>query len=159
MAQKFANRGNVSQIITAHRKRQLRPATYIYILIGTSIISTAFTTLIVTGKIDTGFITRNTMVSSAPIKNTIDFLNEDFAGKRISADEYALFIKDYLIRYDSLPARYKAERITLTSEQVYHTLHDIWPQVSLRTRSRLLVTMPYLETQWKNIGIDLKQRN
>ncbi|MBN1759436.1 MAG: hypothetical protein JW863_14000, partial [Chitinispirillaceae bacterium] len=88
MAKKFADSGSVTNIITTHRKRQIKPAVYIYILIGLSVVSVGFTTLIMTGKVSPGRTIRGAtrLNDAAPIKNSIDLLRDDLIAKKISAD-------------------------------------------------------------------------
>ncbi|MBN1760769.1 MAG: hypothetical protein JW863_20740, partial [Chitinispirillaceae bacterium] len=72
-------------------------------------------------------------------------------------DEYALYLKDYLIRYDSLPAVYKTERSTTPNTEIFRSLFDIWPQVSLRTRAVMLTSMPFLEDKWEAMNLEREQ--
>jgi hypothetical protein len=120
-------------------------------------ISTVFTTLIMTGKIAPGILNPEQGAPAAPIKSTLDLLNDDFTEQKISADQYALFIKDYLIRYDSLPAHYKTSRITINSTEMYAALLTMWPRVNLRTRSDILKIMPFLEQKWQSLNIQAEQ--
>ncbi len=160
MAKKFADSGSVTTIITAHRKRQMKPAVYIYILIGLSVVSTGVTTLIMTGKISVPGSSRRTaaaITESEPVASTITLLQNDLAEKEINADEYVLYLKDYLIRYDSLPGIYKSPRSSTTSTEIYRALFDIWPQVSLRTRATLLKVLPFLEDKWRSMQLERKE--
>jgi hypothetical protein len=155
MAKKFANSGSVTHIITTHRKRRFKPAVYLQILIGLSVISTAFTTLVMTGKIQPvgiGPSARN--ATATPIVNTIDLLREDLAKKEIGIDDYALYMKDYLVHYSALPDKYKTKRSTTGSGELFRELYTVWPQVSLRTRSVILQAMPFLEARWEAMHLE-----
>ena len=159
MAKKFADSGSMTHIITTHRKRKFKPAVYIYILIGLAVVSTGLTTLIMTGRIAPGRTIRGAtrLEDSAPIKNSIDLLRDDLAAKKISVDDYVLYLKDYLIRYDSLPAGYKTSRSSTTNTEIFRALFDIWPQVSLRTRAVMLKSMPFLEAKWEALKFEREQ--
>lgn len=160
MAKKFADSSSVTNIITAHRKRQVKPAVYIYILIGLSVVSTSVTTLIMTGKISVPGTSRRSaaaVTDSEPVKSSIALLRSDLGEKKISPDDYVLYLKDYLIRYDSLPGIYKSARSSTTGTEVYQALFDIWPQVTLRTRATMLKTMPFLEDKWSDLQLERKE--
>ena len=160
MAKKFADSSSVTTIITAHRKRQVKPAVYIYILIGLSVVSTGVTTLIMTGKISTPGSSRRSataLADSAPVKSSLALLQNDLEEKKISPDEYVLYLKDYLIRYDSLPEIYKSTQSSTTSTEVYQALFAIWPQVALRTRATMLKAMPFLEDKWRAMQLERKE--
>ena len=154
MAKKFADSGSVTSIITTHRKRQFKPATYIYILIGLSVVTTGLTTLIMTGNISPALIGKAAQAPVVPQKNSIDLLRDDLNLNKIGPDDFALYLKDYLIRYDSLPDTYKTARSSTTNTEIYQALFDIWPQVSLRTRANMLTMMPYLEKQWEAMQLE-----
>jgi hypothetical protein len=154
MAKKFADSSSVTHIITTHRKRRIKPAIYIYVLIGLSVITTGFTTLLMTGRISPALINKAVLISAAPVKNSIDLLRDDLIRKKIGPDDYVLYLKDYLIRYDSLPDIYKTARASTASSEIYRALFDIWPQVSLRTRATMLTMMPHLETTWEAMQLE-----
>ncbi len=152
MARKFADSGSVEQIIVRHRKSRIRPAFFIYILIGLSVISTGITTLVMTGKIDPGLPGRE-IGGEIPKKNSLDLLREDLESRRISPDQYALYITDYLIHFGSFPDRYKTGRISVTSGEMFRALHAVWPKVSLHTRSSIFSMIPHLESRWSKDGL------
>lgn len=158
MAKKFADSGSVTHIITSHRKRRFKPAVYIYILIGLSVVSTGLTTLIMTGNIAPELTGRSAgQTTGIALTNSIDLLRDDLIQKKIGPDDYVLFLKDYLIRYDSLPEAYKTNRSSTTNSEIYRALFDIWPQVSLRTRANILKIMPYLEKKWEAMQLERKE--
>ena len=155
MARKFADSGTVSNIITTHRKQRIKPAVYVYILVGLSVISTAFTALVMTEKIPSGLIGGNKQQGKVvPVINTVDLLRADLAKKEIGIDDYALYIKDYLVHYGSLPDRYKTERSSTNSNELFRELYTVWPEVSLRSRAVILNDMPFLEARWEALQLE-----
>ena len=157
MAKKFADSGSVTDIITSYRKRKIKPVFYVYAFIILSVISTSITVLVMSGTIAPELTGKGSVTAAPPVRNSIDLLREDLVRKKIGPDEYVLYLKDYLIRYDSLPAVYKTERSTTTSREIYRSIFDIWPKVSLHTRANLLKSMPYLETKWKALHFERPQ--
>jgi hypothetical protein len=147
MAKKLADGGGVEKVITIHRRRRIKTMRYVYITIALSVVSTSITYLVMTGTIAPGLIGPAAETLVAPVKSPIDLLKEDLAAKEIGPDHYALYLKDYLIHYGALPDRYKVTECGTTSTEIYRALYDIWPQVSLRTRSNLLKMLPPLEQQ------------
>lgn len=158
MARKFADR-SVATIITTHRKRQFKPAPYIYILIALSVISTVFTFLVMTEKIPSGFIGKGAQQTEAvTVTNTIDLLREDLAKKEIGIDEYALYIKDFLVHYSTLPDKYKTARSSTSSSELFRELFTVWSQVSLRSRAVILNDMPFLEARWEALQLEREEK-
>lgn len=153
MAKKFANTTTVEARIIANRKRRRQKPVYIYIVIGVAVVTTLLSTLINTGVITPPQLTDQ--AASAPARRTvIDHLLQEFADKKINADQYALYLKDYLVNYKSFPEEYKSDSIySVSSSVIIKALYDIWPQVSLRTRAILLKKMPFIEDRWRKAGL------
>jgi hypothetical protein len=154
MAKKLADGNGVAKVITTHRKRRLQTMKYVYIALALSVVSTTITYFVMTGKIAPGLTGANEVVVAVPEKTSLDLLNDDLTAKKIGPDQYALFIRDYLIRYDSLPAVYQVPFSGLTSGEVYRALYNIWPKLSLRTRSDLLREMPFLANKWEKFAVE-----
>jgi len=149
MAKKFADRGSVEQIIIRHRKRGLRSGKTLFIIIAATVIS-----LVVTGLFTVGIVEPPQVLKSAPepavvVHNSLDILKADLAAAVINPDQFALYCKDYLNRYDSLPSKYQTPFSTTTSEEVYDAIADVWVTLQLRTRQRLLADLPTIETVQK----------
>jgi hypothetical protein len=154
MAKKLANAGGVEKVITTYRRRRIEPMKYVYIAIAVSALSTTFTYLVMTGRVAPGLMENETAAPVAPVKSMLDLLNDDLAAKSVGPDQYALYLRDFLIRYDSLPERYKPSGSGLTSEQVYAAMYAVWPRVSLRTRGDLLKTIPFLAERWDRMRVE-----
>ena len=145
MAKKLADGGSVEKTIIIHRKRRIKTMKYVYIAIALSVISTSFTYLVMTGRLFPGLVNTYTSEAVLPEKSALDLLNDDLEMRKIGPDQYALYLRDFLIRYDSLPNVYKSPGSLITSDQIYRALFTIWPQVSLRTRASLVKEIPHLE--------------
>jgi len=158
MAKKFANTGTVEAKIIASRRRRRQKPLYIYIFLGTAIVTTTLSTLISSGVITpTPIVNKN--IPPLPSKTVIDLLSKDLADKKINADQFALYLKDYLVNYNAFPAEYKSGEIySVTSDVTVKALYDIWPQVSLRTRATLLKTMPFIEDRWREAGLTANRK-
>lgn len=153
MVKKLADGKAIEESIITFRKRHLNPITYLYILIGTSILSLLITISVTTGKVSLPGLTKE--INPPPLppeKSTLELLNEDLANEKISPDFYAVYIVKYLTQYDSLPEQYKTKRITLTSDNYYMALSEIWTKLSMRTRQNLLKNVPYLESKIKEFS-------
>jgi len=158
MARKLADGDGVGQIITAYRKRRIKPMKYVYTGIALSVVSMSATWLVMTGRVTPpGFVERHPAIAVAPVKNTVDLLNEDLAMDSISPDRYAIYLEYCLIGYGLLPDRYKTPDADVGSEELMLALYDIWPRVTLRTRSKLLADMPFIERRWERFTVERKK--
>jgi len=75
-----------------------------------------------------------------PLQLLTDAFNKD----SISADEYALHLRDLLVRYDSLPVKYRTERPAIRSTDVYSSIVNIWTKLGNKTRIILIKDFPDL---------------
>jgi hypothetical protein len=147
MAKKFADHGSVEQIIIRHRKKLLRSSKTLYIIIAATVVSMILTGLFTVGIIQPPVQTKENGPVVMKVRNSLDILLEDLDAKKISPDEFVLYCKDYLIRYDSLPDRYKTPFSITSSSEVYGVIVDVWPKLSLRTRQVMLKNLPRIETE------------
>lgn len=145
MAKKFADRGAVEQIIVRHRKKMLRSSRTLYIIAAVTIASMIMTGLVTVGVIEPPEVLQKKADEHAVIVNSIDLFRADLSSGVLSPDQFVMMCKLYLVRYDSLPAKYKTKISTTTRDEVYGAIADVWPQVSLRTRERLLRDLPYIK--------------
>lgn len=153
MAKKFANKGNVEHIIHTHRKRRFNPMKYVYLFVGLSVLSPPLTFLLMTGKIMPGVFTPENTATKEKVPTAVDLMRQDFTEKKIGADQFALYLRDYLIHYSTLPSHYKAGA-SATSSDTYRELNAIWEQVSLRTRTHLIESLPHLDRTWDKLGLN-----
>lgn len=149
MAKKFADRGSVEQIIIRHRKRGLRSRKVLFFIVAAMVVTMALTALFTAGVLEPPSMLTGAGEPVVEVHNSLDILKADLAAEVISSDLFVLYCKDYLNRYDSLPAKYQTDFSTTTSEEVYTAIADVWATVSLRTRQLLLQELPAIETVQK----------
>ncbi len=157
MAKKLADGGSVEKTIILHRRRHIRTANYIYLAVALSVISTGITYLLMTGRIGAGLTGNDSGLQTTFAKNTIDLLNDDLASGKISTDQYAIYLMNFLIRYDSLPDIYKPGKTFVTSDQVYRALFAVWPKISPQIRTFIMKEMPFLERKWEIYKVEQHQ--
>jgi hypothetical protein len=158
MAKKFANAENVEQKIIAIRKRRIKKAPLLYVAIGVTVVSLLLSTLATIGFIEPPAVVNND-VPIKPKKTIIDLLSKDLAERKLTPDQYAVYLIDYLIHYSSLPEVYRSEDLSTVPNRVtYKALYDIWPKVNLRTRANLLEEMPLLEKKWRELGLAANEK-
>jgi hypothetical protein len=80
-------------------------------------------------------------------KNPATLLYTDLLDKNISPDQYALYLKDILVRYDSLPEKYRLDTPFIKASDVYDSLLSVWPLVNPRVRNSILNLLPDLEVR------------
>ena len=78
--------------------------------------------------------------NDSPLNRLADALKSN----SISVDQYALFLSDLLVRYDSLPQKFKTDRPVILNEDVYKSLMGVWMQLSLPNRNKLISILPAL---------------
>jgi hypothetical protein len=150
MAKKLADGGNVEKTIVVHRKRRIKTLRYIYLTISISVVSMSITWLVASGNLHIpGVAIKEAPADIAPVKRPVDLLMEDLNEDKIGPDQFARYVQYYLIRYDSLPGRYKVPGAISSSDVYIDALYQIWPRVSLRTRAQLQSAMPFLEKKWE----------
>lgn len=145
MTRKLASSGSVEQIITAHRRERTRPVKYLYMGAALAAMAALLIYQAFTGQAREDLIEQTAALAAPPPKSTLELMKEDLLQNRFGPDQYAHYLKDYLVRYDSLPAPYKSARHNITSDEIYTALLEIWPQTSPGTRSELLKKIPRLK--------------
>jgi hypothetical protein len=83
--------------------------------------------------------------------NPLTRLKDDFNKNAITAEQYAFYLRDILIRYDSLPVKYRLDRPLIRSQDVYRALADIWLLLNLRARRQLTKELPQLDDRIRKI--------
>lgn len=76
----------------------------------------------------------------SPLNRLTDALKDE----SVSVDQYAMLLSDLLVRYDSLPERFKTNAPVILSEDVYRSLMGVWMQLNHQTRNKLAKTLPSL---------------
>jgi len=151
MAKKFADRGNVQQIIVRHRRKILQSKKTLWLIIAGTVVSMIITVLVTAGVVKPPALVGGKVEQRIAITETLDLLRTDLASGDIGADQFALYCRDFLIRYDSLPQRYQTPFSTTTGDDIYRAIAGVWPSLHLRTRQVLLHDLPHIETVQKQI--------
>jgi hypothetical protein len=99
-----------------------------------------------------------TMVSlvnqDSPLKRLTDALKDE----SVTVDQYAMFLSDLLIRYDSIPERFKTDRPVILNEEVYRSLMGVWMQLQHQTRNKLAKNLPALRPRIEKLLDSLRIR-
>lgn len=142
MAQKLAKGNGVEMIAAAKRRKKRKKLTYI---IG-GVIAFIISGLIIyfhmpkQVKFDPEVYKQNQLQ-----RYPINKLSTDYQESKFSTDQYALYLKDFLINYKSLPQEYKIDDPFIEASAVYDSLIAVWPEISLSTRLKLQKLLPDLE--------------
>lgn len=146
MAKKLSQ-GSSTNIIAAQKKKGAKPLVYLYIFIGLLIVSTTITGIIVTGSTSHKLLHPTAPKLAVVFSSPLDLITAAHREEKISTDQCALYLKDILIRYDSLPPEFKPDHAVIADTSVYKTLVTLWPHISLRTRSNIITRLPKLKEQ------------
>jgi hypothetical protein len=79
------------------------------------------------------------------IDNPVAKLKNAYDDKVINENQYAIYLKDLLIRYDSLPEKYKVTSPVISDKEVFNELSAIWPDLSYNIRLELVNAVPDVE--------------
>lgn len=91
--------------------------------------------------------THGTLSPDSPLSK----LSTAYNHRHIDHDQYALYLKDLLVRYDSLPQEFKTERPIIKEIQVHNELLNIWTSVSLDVRSTIIKELPKFAEKTQNL--------
>lgn len=81
------------------------------------------------------------------IDNPVVKLKNAYDDKMINENQYAIYLKDLLIRYDSLPEKYKVISPVVSDKEVFDELSAIWPDLSNNIRLELTNAIPDVENR------------
>lgn len=155
MASKLAT-GNGLEIIAAARKEKKRniviysvSAVVIFLIVAVILYSKAPDQNVYNSESGTSQTTRT---------NTLELLSLDLRNKTITINQYAFYLRDMLIRYDSLPQQYRPAMPDLKTQDVYDSLCAIWTRIDLKNRQRFLKDLPKLEQHLKEYQLHYSSR-
>lgn len=141
MARKLADVSNANELKKKKKKKLKNPyLVYSSIAIIVTILVIAVFIVNMSMQKQTADITIDSIVQKYPLRN----LNDAYKNRSITADQYAIYLRDYLIKYDSLPENFKQEGSVVLSEHIYKSLIDVWMKLNLKTRASLLKDLPDL---------------
>jgi hypothetical protein len=129
------------------KKKKKKIHVYVYVIIIVVIVITVMTVCHLTNEKTENDLQKVTIATIKERENPLFLLQSAFKQDSITADQYALYLKDILIRYDSLPQKYKSPRAVILDEEVYHSMLDVWRLLSLRIKNTLLQDLPGLKNK------------
>ncbi|MFP4013139.1 MAG: hypothetical protein ACLFVQ_03565 [Chitinispirillaceae bacterium] len=72
-------------------------------------------------------------------------LSESYQRCELGLDEYAGYLCDILVSYDSLPAKYRTEVPLVRPDRIMDTLVSAWPRLRVATKQSLRRDLPEIE--------------
>jgi uncharacterized integral membrane protein len=155
MARKLAT-GNGIEIIAAARKRK-RSRIVIYTTSGILLfLIVAVILYLITPDQVTFNLDFNK--SEKPEINLLQLLSKDLTEKKITFNQYVFYLRDILVRYDSLPKQYRPAMPDVKTQSVYDSLCAVWKKVDLQKRQQLLKELPKLEFYLKEYQFKISSR-
>ncbi|HEX2958770.1 MAG TPA: hypothetical protein VHO70_18190 [Chitinispirillaceae bacterium] len=155
MAVKLAKGKGIELIAASRRKKRSRTIIYISI----PVILFFITGIILFVK--TPGTTSMTIKADRPVVERISLLqllHQDLENKKITVNQYAFYLRDILIRYDSLPQHYHPDRPSVLTEDIYDSLCAVWPKIDLKIRAQLLKELPKMDTYLKEFHYKIANR-
>jgi hypothetical protein len=146
MAGKLATGNGIEVIAVSRRKKIVRKYIYISIPVVLFIIIGVFLFIKSSGT------TEITFKSEQKVTQRIDLLqllHQDLENKKITVNQYAFYLRDILIRYDSLPLEYRPARPAVVTEDIYDSLCAVWPKIDQKSRAQLFKELPKIDTYLK----------
>jgi hypothetical protein len=99
-----------------------------------------------------------TMASLANQDSPLMRLTEALKDESVTVDQYAMFLSDLLVRYDSIPERFKTDRPVILNEEVYRSLMGVWMQLNYQTKNKLAKILPALKPRIEKLLDSLRTR-
>ncbi|NLD94863.1 MAG: hypothetical protein GX639_19585 [Fibrobacter sp.] len=136
MAKKLANEEMAADIEKIKKKRRRKPLVgYVAAILFTVVMTVLFYFAILsTEKVQEE---QRIAVQIALEDNPLSRLQTALTNDLITADQYALYCRDLLLRYDSLPEQYKTDKVILSREDVYSSIISVWFNLYPRTKAAL----------------------
>jgi len=136
MAKKLANENTAADIEKIKKKRKRKPIIgYVAAVLFTVVMTVSFYFAILsTDKIQEE---QRVAVQKALEDNPLSRLRTALANDIITADQFAFYCRDILVRYDSLPEQYKTDKVILSREDVYASIVSVWFNLYPKTKVTL----------------------
>lgn len=142
MASKLATGNGIEVIASSRRKKRARTVIYL----GVPVILFIIAGIVISVKSPgTAAIAFKSGQPSTSKVNLIQLIHQDLEIKKITVNQYAFYLRDILIRYDSLPSQYRPARPVATTENIYDSLCAVWSKIDLKNRAQLLKELPKIE--------------
>jgi hypothetical protein len=141
MAGKLAT-GNGIELIAAARRKKRSPLLYI---VG-SIVFVSIGMVLFFHTPEKIKINLNSNNSAIKKVNMIQLMHKDLDESKISVNQYAFYLRDILVRYDSLPQNYRTDSPDVQAQDIYDSLCATWSKLSNNSKGQLLQELPKLES-------------
>ncbi|MBN1600943.1 MAG: hypothetical protein JW915_04995 [Chitinispirillaceae bacterium] len=151
MASKLATGNGLEIIATARKKKKLQVVVYS----ASTVLLFLIIAIILYSKAPDKDLSSEKADNSDNLKiNSLGLLANDLRNKAITFNQYAFYLRDMLIRYDSLPQQYRPAMPDLRTQDVYDSLSVIWSRIDLKNRQQLLKDLPKLEHHLKEYRVN-----
>jgi hypothetical protein len=143
MAVKLATGNGIEVIASSRRKKKARTIIYVSLPVLLFIIAAIVVFLKSPGT------TAISIKSDQPVTpeiSLLQLLHQDLEEKKITVNQYAFYLRDILIRYDSLPPQYRPDRPSVNTDEIFDSLCVMWPKIDLKVRAQLLKDFPKFDT-------------
>jgi hypothetical protein len=136
MAKKLANENTAADIEKNKKKRKRKPLLgYMLAVLFTVVMTVSFYFAIVsTDKVQEE---QRAAVQVALQDNPLSRLRTALSNDVITADQFAFYCRDLLVRYDSLPEQYKTDKVILSREDIYASIISVWFNLYPKTKLAL----------------------
>jgi hypothetical protein len=136
MAKKLANENTAADIEKIKKKRKRKPLIgYVVAVLFTVVMTVLFYFAILsTEKVQEK---QRVSVQQALKDNPLSRLRTALINDIITADQFAFYCRDILVRYDSLPQQYKTEKVILSREDIYSAIVSVWFNLYPKTKNTL----------------------
>jgi hypothetical protein len=157
MAKKLANENTAADIEKIKKKRKRKPIIgYVVAVLFTVVMTVSFYFAILsTDKVQEK---QRVAVQQALQDNPLSRLRTALANDIITADQFAFYCRDILVRYDSLPEQYKTDKVLLSRDEVYASIIAVWFNLYPKTKVILTRELDGLKDAVQNYmdSLDLK---
>lgn len=136
MAKKLANENTAAEIEKNKKKRRRKPILGFVVAVLFSIIITVlfYFAILSTEKVQEE---QRVAVQEALQDNPLSRLRTALTKDSITADQFAFYCRDLLVRYDSLPEQYKTDKVILSRDDIYASIVSVWFNLYPKTKIAL----------------------
>lgn len=154
MAKKLAEQAPIEKI-AKNKKKMLNRHHLIYMVTFSLLVILSIVSISINQTKDNSKETGKSVLEkrNSPLVLLSDALEND----SINVDQYALYLKDLLIRYDSLPGKYRTDYPVIATSDIYISIVKVWMRLGIKTRISLINDLPglnpHIEKMKDSLGI------
>jgi hypothetical protein len=86
------------------------------------------------------------------VLNPLIKLKAAYVEKEISAELYACYLRDLIVRYDSIPDKFRLSRPIINQKEVYSELSVVWELISPGLRMTINKDLPVFKAEQVDTG-------